>query len=173
MSNLRRSRGFKVGDRVKGLLGSIGTSTGTITKILTGSRVEVHWDEGTSCAGVTESRSVDQLEAYIVTPLAPPVDRNETDRRCDLSCCEEPVFSWDEHVNLPGSGARGIYLCSEHINFSQKDVNQFVANIRTQEVAGDENPPDEPLEPDGIIKNLYLSLSAFITIFHRIVLHQM
>jgi hypothetical protein len=76
-------------------------------------------------------------------------------------------------VGLPGSGARGIYLCSEHINFSQKDVNQFVANIRTQEVAGDENPPDEPLEPDGIIKNLYLSLSAFITIFHRIVLHQM
>ena len=41
MANLRRSRSFKVGDRVKGgLLGSIGTSTGILgqsNKILTGS----------------------------------------------------------------------------------------------------------------------------------------
>ena len=82
------------------------------------------------------------------------MDRNNTDRRCDLPGFEEPVFSWDQYVNLLGSGARGIYLCSEHINFCPKDVNQFVvATIRAQEVA-DEHLPDEPLEPDGIIKKI-------------------
>jgi hypothetical protein len=96
----RRSRGFTVGDRVRGLIGSIGTSTGVITKLLKGSRVEVRWDEG-PCAGVTEPRSVDQLVAHISTSLAPDVvDRNDTDRRCGLPGCDEPVFIWDQNVNV-------------------------------------------------------------------------
>lgn len=149
----RRSRGFTVGDRVRGLIGSIGTSTGVITKLLKGSRVEVRWDEG-PCAGVTEPRSVDQLVAHISTSLAPDVvDRNDTDRRCGLPGCDEPVFIWDQNVNLPRSGVRGVYLCSEHVNFSQEDVNQFVrVHIREQEVAVDDNPPDALSDPDGFMK---------------------
>ena len=82
----RRVSRFIVVDRLKGFLGSIRTSTGVITKILKGSRVEVRWDEGPS-AGVTENRSVDQLVAHIAPPPAPVVDRNDTDRRCGLPGC--------------------------------------------------------------------------------------
>ena len=147
----RRSHGFIVGDRVKGLSDSISTSTGVVTKFLPGSRVEVRWDAGPS-TGVTENRSVDQLVAHIAPPPVPVVNRNDTDRRCGLPGCNLAVFTWDQNINLLGSRERGVYLCSEHANFFQKDVNKFVqSHLRNQEIAEEDNLLDEMSDPDGIV----------------------
>ena len=53
----------------------------------------MRWDEGPS-AGATDNRSVDfdQLVAHIAPPLAPVVDRKDTDRRFGIktSFCLDP-----------------------------------------------------------------------------------
>jgi hypothetical protein len=74
------------------------------------------------------------------------------ERRCGLSGCNLAVFTWDQNINLLGSRERGVYLCSEHANFFQKDVNKFVqSHLRNQEIAEEDNLLDEMSDPDGIV----------------------
>ena len=93
-------------------------------------------------AGVTDNRSVYQLVAHNSPPLAPVVDRNDTDRRCGLPGCDKPVFIWDQNLIWPRSGERRVYLCSDHVDFAQKDVNGFVQSrhiFETKKLLGRES----------------------------------
>ena len=52
---------FFVDDRITGKIGTIKDLCGTITRLLSGSRVEIAWD----CGNVKDTRHVDQIDKYI------------------------------------------------------------------------------------------------------------